>query len=325
MSASAADDTQESPLVSVVIPTYGRNERLPVAIESVLEQTYDDIELFVVDDGSPTPVTATLDSVDPAAVPRMEVIRHDENQGANVARNTGIRAATGEYVAFLDDDDRWDETKVEKQVRTFRESSAETGVVYTGVRKDGPGGTTVSTPTASGDVVTELLRGTNFGQFSAVMVDTAVIEAAGLPDERLPAWQDREWFFRLAEHGEFQPVRETLTYRRTGLPDSITRKFEQKRDVAYPMLVSKHRSLAAEHGPYYERLFLASMRRSLARSAVRAGQYGEARKYFLLSFLANPLYRPVYAHLLASLGGRWSYETIAAFRRKLLGAASPGT
>jgi len=325
MNESVDTDEATTPLVSAIIPTYGRNERLSSAIQSVLEQTYDDIELFVVDDASPTPVRETLDSFDPTVENSFRILRHDENQGANAARNTGIRASDGRYVAFLDDDDQWDETKITKQVQAFQESDSETGVVYTGVRKDGPEGTTVSTPIASGDVMKDLLTGTNFGQFSSVMVDTTVIETAGLPDERLPAWQDREWFFRLAQHTHFRPVRETLTYRQTGLPDSITKKYEQKRDVAYPMLISKHDWVAAEYGIYYERMFKATMRRSLARSAVRADRYKEARKYFLLSALANPLYWPVYPHLFASLGGKWSYESIASLRQQVTNGPASGT
>ena len=325
MNEPGGTDGAITPLVSAIIPTYGRNERLPRAIRSVLDQTYDNMELLVVDDASPTPVRETLDSFDPAVDNSFRVLRHDENRGANAARNTGIRASDGRYVAFLDDDDQWDETKITKQVKAFQESGPETGVVYTGVRKDGPEGTTVSTPIASGDVMKDLLTGANFGQFSSVMVDTTVLETAGLPDERLPAWQDREWFFRLAQHAHFRPVRETLTYRQTGLPDSITKKFEQKRDVAYPLLISKHDIVAAEYGIYYQRMFIATMRRSLARSAVRADRYEEARKYFLLSALANPLYWSVYPHLFASLGGRWSYESIASLRQQIVNGLDSGT
>jgi len=304
------------PLVSVVIPTYGRNDTLAEAVESVADQTYDRIELLVVDDGSPTPVTETLDA-DLDGLDSVTFIRHDENRGANVARNTGIRAASGEYVAFLDDDDRWAETKVEKQVTAFLESGPAVGVVYTGKRTVSPHGTQVFVPSAEGDVLRDLLTGAQFGQFSSVMVRADVIDDAGLPDEAFPAWQDREWFFRLAQHCEFRAVREPLTIRRAGTPGSITKQFERRRDEAYPLFVEKHYPLAREHGRYYARTFLASLRMDLARSAVKAGRYREARRLFLLAFLANPLYRPVHENLLASLGGKWTYRPAAALRRKL--------
>jgi len=315
-------DGDARPLVSVVIPTYGRSEYLPRAIRSVTEQTYDNIELFVVDDGSPTPVTETLSEIDRGKLRDVTFIRHDENRGANVARNTGIRAAKGEYIAFLDDDDQWSEAKIFRQVEAFQSDGPETGVVYTGVRKEGPTGTVITTPEAEGEVVKDLLTGETFGQFSSVMVSSRAIDAAGLPDARFPAWQDRDWFLRLAQHCHFKGVHDVLTYRQTGLPDSITKKYEEKRDVAYPLLVKKHTDLAEEHGLYYRQTFFAWMYKVLARSAARAERYREARKYFLLAFLSNPLYRPVHAHLIASLGGKWTYETAAFLRRKTIAAQS---
>lgn len=303
------------PLVSVVIPTYGRSEQLPGAIGSVAGQTYGNVELLVVDDGSPVPVSETLSDRSFDHPGSMTVIRHDENRGANVARNTGIRAADGEYVAFLDDDDRWHEAKLQRQVTAFEAADPDVGVVYTGKRTESPAGTTVMTPSASGDVVVDLLRGAEFGQFSSIMVRSDAIDAAGLPDERFPAWQDREWLFRLAQHCRFEPVEETLTYRDVGLPDRITKDFAAKRDVAYPLFVEKHYPLAREHGPYLARTFLATLRFNLARSAVQAGRYRQARRYFRLAFLANPLHRPVHPHLLASLGGRRTYESAASLGR----------
>lgn len=313
---STGTDSGVAPTVAVVIPTYGRDEHLPGAIETVADQTYEHVELFVVDDGSPEPVADTLDPETTAGVD-IEIIRHDENRGANVARNTGIKAASGEYIAFLDDDDRWHEDKLRQQVETFATAPASVGVTYTGKRAEGPDGTTVTTPTAEGWVLKDLLTGATFGQFSSVMVRADVIDTAGLPDERFPAWQDREWFFRLAQHCQFEPVTETLTYRQVGLPDSITKQFEQKRDVAYPLFVEKHYSLARSHGRYYARTFLASLRTMLARAAVRADRYREARKYFVRAFCANPLYRRLHPHLLASLGGRRTYESSARLREKL--------
>jgi hypothetical protein len=93
--------------------------------------------------------------------------------------------------------------------------------------------------------------------------------------------------------------------------------FEQKRDVAYPLFIEKHYSFAKEHGIYHARTFLASLRTNLGTSAAAVGEYREARKYFLLAFLANPLYRPVHKHCLASLGGKWTYEPAAFLRRKI--------
>lgn len=317
----AEDSTKERspPLVSVIIPTYDRNEQLPETVRSVSTQTYDHIELFVVDDCSPVPVTEALEDMTLDHMHAVTIIRHNENRGANAARNNGIRAARGKYIAFLDDDDRWEDTKIERQVDAFESSDPEVGVVYTGKRSVGPHGERIKTPTVEGDVMKDLLTGQSFNQFSSLMVRSEVIEKVGLTDERFPAWQDREWLFRLAQHCHFKSVPEPLVVwqKKSGVSDNITGRYEQKRDVAFPLLIEKHYPVAREYGLYYARTFLASMRMTLARAAVKSGEYEEARKYFLLAVLGNPLYRPVYPHLLASLGGKWTYESAADFRRKL--------
>lgn len=305
------------PLVSVIIPTYGRDEHLPEAVKSVCEQTYTNIELLIVDDGSPTPVAETLTDISFDRISSVTFIRHGENRGANAARNSGIRAASGKYLAFLDDDDRWDEKKIGHQVKAFETSGPKVGVVYTGKRMEGPSGTNEVIPTAEGNVVKDLLTGKTFGQFSSVMVRSNVIHNAGLPDNRFPAWQDREWFFRLAQHYHFKAVPEILTYRQVGSWDSISMNFEQKRDIAYPLFVEKHYPLAKEYGIYYARMFLATLRTNLGTSAAKVNDYREARKYFFLAFLANPLYHPVHKYLVASLGGKWTYESAAFIHRKV--------
>ncbi|MGH2727704.1 MAG: glycosyltransferase family 2 protein, partial [Actinomycetota bacterium] len=89
-----------SPLVSVIVTTYERQAMLGEAIASVLAQTIQDFEIVVVDDASPTPATAPAD-------PRIRVVRRETNGGEPAARNSGLDAARGRYVAFLDDDDRY--------------------------------------------------------------------------------------------------------------------------------------------------------------------------------------------------------------------------
>lgn len=93
-------------LLSVVLPTHERPERLREAARSVLDQDYPAIELVVVDDGSSEPTARVLDELC-AQNRRLVVVRHDEPRGSSAARNAGLAAASGELVAFCDDDDRW--------------------------------------------------------------------------------------------------------------------------------------------------------------------------------------------------------------------------
>lgn len=100
----------EEPLVSVVTPTYDRPELLSRAIQSVVDQTYEHIELIIVDDCSPEPLQETVAYSTPSDI-QFSFLRYDHNQGHAVARNTGMEAAEGEFIAFLDDEVAKDEDR----------------------------------------------------------------------------------------------------------------------------------------------------------------------------------------------------------------------
>jgi len=298
-----------NPLVSVVLPTYDRPMFLERAVESVLEQTYRNAELIVVDDCSPTPAREILSEFSSDDV-RTTQIRHDENRGANAARNSGIEAASGEFIAFLDDDDRWDPTKLERQVARFEGSPPDIGVVYTGVRIVADSGElNVHLPTPGNKTTEDVLAGRFSATFSTLMIRSSVINEAGLPDERFPSWQDREWCVRLSQHCRFEPVTQPLLIRHHGHGARISEDFEAKRDVSYPLFVSKHRPLAAEYGPACERQLMASLSGSLGWAALRNGYYADARKYLFRSIIERPFSEPErYLRLFASVGGSYTYR-----------------
>ena len=121
-----------TPTVSVVLPTYNRAHLLPRAIESVLAQTYTDFELIVVDDGSGDDTPAVMARYDD---PRVRYVRYEPNQGANHARNVGIREARGPFISFQDSDDDWFPEKLAKNMAAFETAAPEVGVVYSGYWK----------------------------------------------------------------------------------------------------------------------------------------------------------------------------------------------
>ena len=96
------------PLVSVIIPTYKARNYLREALESIRLQDYRNVEIIVIDDASPEPIDDIADEFSGYAnVPYLRVLKHAKNQGQAAARNTGIAAANGEYIALLDHDDLW--------------------------------------------------------------------------------------------------------------------------------------------------------------------------------------------------------------------------
>jgi glycosyltransferase involved in cell wall biosynthesis len=112
--------------VSVIIATYNRAALLPRAVNSVLDQTYSDFELIIIDDCSQD---NTWDVIETFADPRIRAVRHKTNRGAAAARNTGVSQARGEYIAFLDDDDECMPNRLADQISVL-DANPEVGMVY---------------------------------------------------------------------------------------------------------------------------------------------------------------------------------------------------
>ncbi|MDS0300427.1 glycosyltransferase [Halogeometricum sp. S1BR25-6] len=309
----------DQPLVSVVLPAYGRPEYLDAAVESVADQTYAPVELLVVDDCSPDPIRPVVDAAETGALHDVRVLRHDVNRGACAARNTGIEAASGEFVAFLDDDDYWRAEAVERRVDAFESAGDDVGFVYAGqeyVTTDGET-TNYRVPETRGWVTRDLFRGAPLCPFSSVMVRRSAVEEAGPLDTRFPSWQDREWYLRLSEVCAFEAVEEPLVVRRVDSHGKISDDYERKRDVSYPLFLEKHRPLARRYGKRHENALVAAQSRSLAHSALENGYHNDAVRLLLRSVRYDPTQTSSYPLLAVSLGGERTAE--AARRLKRLG------
>ena len=189
----------ESPRVSIIIPAYNVAQFISETLDSVFAQTFDDYEVIIVNDGSPD--TVELERV---LTPNLEKICYlkQENRGAGAARNAGLRAARGKYVAFLDADDVWLPNYLEKQVN-FIESDGNYDLVYCNALLigDSPwaGKTYMDRDPSDGPVTLEAL----LGERCMVITSGAVarresIMAVGLFDETLPNSQDFDLWVRLA-------------------------------------------------------------------------------------------------------------------------------
>jgi glycosyltransferase involved in cell wall biosynthesis len=200
------------PAVSVVLPTHNRAPLLGRAIRSVLRQSYGDFELVVVDDGSADETAEVVASFDD---PRVRYVRLARNAGAGAARNVGIKAARGRFLAFQDSDDEWLPSKLAKQMAAFERGPAGLGVVYSDMQRVWGDGTT--SYFAAPDVLPGRLVGgpARFYQVCDLGVQSTVIrrewlDAAGHFNEELPALEDLEMFIRLSRLCAFERLREPL-------------------------------------------------------------------------------------------------------------------
>lgn len=198
-----------SPKISVVIPTYNRPNLLSRAIKSVLDQTYTDYECIVVDDASPADSLSVVDDFDDG---RIQYLEHETNQGASAARNTGIANSKGEYIAFLDDDDEWISTKLEKQVDLFSQLDSEYGLVYCWMDyRENSDGNVIKKyrPTHQGYIFPQMLDGQVIGSSSTLLVRKKIAEQT-LFDESLPRGNDGDFIRRICRNHKVEYVPETL-------------------------------------------------------------------------------------------------------------------
>jgi len=198
------------PQVSVIIPTFSRAEVLPIAIRSVLNQTFQDLEILIVDDGSSDTTQAVVKSFDDD---RIHYIRHPKPRGGAAARNTGIAHSRGEYVAFLDDDDEWYPHKLARQMEVMRRSEPEVAAVYSGyfvVERATGKIRGRMTPKFRGDLASELLRENPIGGTSCMLVRKDCLEKVGCFDEQLPSFQDYDLWIRISREFRFDYVEEPL-------------------------------------------------------------------------------------------------------------------
>jgi glycosyltransferase involved in cell wall biosynthesis len=189
----------DGPLVSAVICTYRRAHLVTRAIKSVQEQSYKNIEIIVVDDASPDNTREVISQINDS---RIRYIRHQTNKGLPAARNTGIREAKGEYIAFLDDDDEWLPDKTAKQLNLTARFDAVVGMGLI----DGKILSSRHGEEAVG--LDALRRGNKWG--SCTLLARADVMRDVMFDESLRVGEDWDAFIRIAQKYRIGHVDEPL-------------------------------------------------------------------------------------------------------------------
>ncbi len=271
------------PTVSVIVPTYQRAHCVAVAVGSALVQTFTDLEVLVIDDGSTDGTDAAVTSI---GDPRIRYIRLEHNAGVAAARNRGIRESRGEYLAFLDSDDTWFPDKIARQLERFERGGADLGLVYGGVEQhDGRGGVETTLPTHRGRLFHQLLQcNVIHGGGSNVMIPRHVVARVGFFDEALPAIEDYDYWLRISRAYVVDFVDEAVM--RYEDPLGAERKSLH--------LASNHRARVQfhdKHGPQMRRagvehLFLADSARRLVGGDTEDRK--AARRVALRAWLAAP-------------------------------------
>lgn len=220
------------PLVSVVIPTYKRPEMIARTVQSIKQQSYENIEIIVVDDnGSGSDMQLKTGEVLSSFMSDITYLVHDCNKGGSAARNTGWKAAKGQYITFVDDDDELAKSKLEKQVECLENLDESWGCCYTAYElKKENGDYQRSAESRSGNCYVDALMRTMFmGSGSNLFLRKSVVDEINGYDESFVRNQDIEFLARVCEKYKIAFIDEVLLtiYQEGNRPKRTLEKIEE--------------------------------------------------------------------------------------------------
>jgi len=304
--------SQTEPLVSVIIPTYNRAHVLERAIQSVVNQTYQHFEVIVVDDGSTDNTAEVASSIRDE---RVRYIRHQVNKGTPAsARNTGIRAARGEFVGFLDSDDEWLPQKLQKQVDRFRSASRNVGVVYGGYAVVDDNTKRIIGevyPRKRGYIFKEVLELSVPTNPLTPLVKKECFEKVGFFDEELRFGEDFDMWVRIAQHYQFDFVDEVVASYYIS-PGQITGDRVRALE-GFLKFMAKHEHTLSENPDIF-----AHQLKYVGQCYLMQHEYASARRYFFKAVRANPRGLYLYLHLLAAYALPGLYGALLLDTHKVL-------
>lgn len=202
-------ETVLQPSVSVIIPVYNRSQLVRRAIQSVLNQSYENFELIIVDDGSTDDLVISLSDIDDS---RLRLISHEMRKGAAAARNTGILQASAQYIAFLDSDDYWLPRKLERQLNFMRLSYGKARLSCTAYEIRYPnssGGEFRFTKPLVGEM--DICSGCFLSPGATLLAERSLILEVGLMNEALRRLEDWDWLLRAVKISNLMVLNEVLT------------------------------------------------------------------------------------------------------------------
>ena len=226
-----------APLVSVIIPTYNRPELLERACNTAYQQTYNNIEIIVVDDNSPTDYSEVLKDLGPLNI---KYIKRNVNGGGSAARNTGIEIAKGEFVAFLDDDDLWHERKIEKQILSLSDTVK---AAHCGYELNSSGAKRIEKKSLI--TLSDLCVNNKLASTTGLLCSTEILRRTRF-DESLNRAQDWDLYLRIAKETDFAYVQEALYTYDDGDHERMSNRFAQLSIEEYRVklgMLKKHKEI----------------------------------------------------------------------------------
>ena len=285
-------------MVSVIIPTRNRSIILKRAIASVLNQTFTDLECLVVNDCSDDDTLKLLSSIPD---PRVRVFNHTMSKGASASRNLGLQNSSGDYITFLDDDDEWLPSKLEKQVSLFNSLSPDWGLIYNWMDHYLSNNILANQthPIFEGEIFIPMLDGNIIAGTSTLMIRREVYLDLGGFDENLSWGDDYEFSLRISRKYKIKVIKEVLTkiFNDPGYPGISARSFQGIMDNISGIKYILKKYQADYSGHRYEKGHM------LAKVAVLYAKIKSIRglsEYTLKAFLTDPFHYGKFRKILRS-------------------------
>jgi len=278
--------------ISVIIPLYNRRDEIGRAVASALGQSHAPHEIVVVDDASRD---GSAEAVAALGEKRVRLLRHAHNQGAAAARNTGIAAASGDWIALLDSDDEWMPEKLARQLAALRAASDAPAAGVTGytIRDYRTGEERSFLPRPEDATLDALVWGCPLGVGSTLLARRAVFAEIGAFDAELPRLEDWEWLMRYLPAHRLGVVPEPLTIVHKASDPSRAQVF-----TSVARIRARHRDNWYRRAWLAGRKFDSTLLVEEAAAAHYEGANGRAAALALKAFAAYPL-RPGLISLLA--------------------------
>lgn len=297
--------------VSVVIPTKNRANYLSSAIQSVLDQTFENSEILIIDAASTDNTGEVVSNFDDE---RIRYIRERKDRGPSTSRNIGIENSTGKFVAFLDDDDLWMPSKLEKQLDLINQNS-DVGVVSTGAWMFNENGKMeIFFPSVRGNIYPKILEKNYIGGCSTVLVRKECLKRVGMFDKNLPSGEDFDLWIRLAKHYEFDYVKEGLVLYRVHAK-RISR--DSCRILKAKKLLYK-KYLQELKTSFKHSKTLGYWQYGLGKYYCKCGEMEQAREEFVKAIINDPFSMFYYIQLFTSFFGASVFNSLTSLADFLL-------
>ncbi len=291
------------PFFSIVIPTYNRVTLLTRAIDSVLEQTFNDFELIVVDDHCTDDTESVVNRIDDG---RVLYLVNERTKGSAGAKNTGVAKAKADWIAFLDDDDYWLPEKLEKQCQKIKGANGRFGLIYT-LSSDLKDGVLIKRKGnfVEGWIFWDVLY-QDYLNASSVVIRKDVLRSVKGYDENMPAMADTDLFVRIAKLYQVGIVREKLVIRDLASQNRLSGN-KYKKLTAQKYFYYKHRRDLVQRPAWKSRVLSSIFGNSLIegewKSVLRTFPYAIASMFYDPKKRSRLLPRRSYQALKRRLGG----------------------